>query len=118
MEEWKKRGSFSAAFERLARQRGWDKLEKSKKKEETKEYHKLRRDFIRNETKKGFTEAYGADPSKLKKWQKICRHLEVEPVPDSIAGCKKVRSQCPLHLLVPFWLLFSCFYSSYIVPAI
>lgn len=43
-----------------------------------------------------FTSHYGADVSKLEKWQDVCRDCGVHPVPASIKQCKKVIF---LHLI-------------------
>ena len=37
-----------------------------------------------------FTQYYGANASKLDKWQMLCSDCGVDPVPRSITGCKKV----------------------------
>lgn len=38
--------------------------------------------------------AYFGDPGKLANWQRLCRDLDIHPVPTSITKCKKVSSFC------------------------
>ncbi|KAJ7168900.1 hypothetical protein C8R46DRAFT_1350388 [Mycena filopes] len=40
-----------------------------------------------------FSEEYGDDVNSLENWQRLCRAVEIHPVPDSLAGCK--YATCP-----------------------
>lgn len=37
---------------------------------------------------------YFGDPGKLENWQRLCRDLDIDPVPTSITQCKKVSNFC------------------------
>lgn len=39
-------------------------------------------------------DAYFGDPGKLENWQRLCRDLDINPVPTSITQCKKVSNFC------------------------
>jgi hypothetical protein len=39
---------------------------------------------------KQFNDIYGTDPNNLKSWQKLCRVLNMEPVPTDLAACREV----------------------------
>jgi len=67
---------FNSLFNRLAIREGWSKTQRKKR---------------RHEAIVGEVDAiYGADITKLEKWQELCRDVKIEPVPGSITKCKKV----------------------------
>lgn len=64
-------------FNRLAVKEGWSKTQRKKH---------------RPEAIAGEIEAiYGTDTNKLEKWQELCFDVMIEPLPQSITKCKKVR---------------------------
>ncbi|KIM21011.1 hypothetical protein M408DRAFT_333718 [Serendipita vermifera MAFF 305830] len=87
-----------AEFKRLAWQQGWIKS-KRKRKEEYKSdtYRKKKeekeRDIYREQwaecLESELTKQYG-DSSLLEGWQKLCREVGIEDIPQSIKACRKV----------------------------
>jgi hypothetical protein len=70
---------LSAAFKRLTLEQGWSKKNKKQKHREA--------DYWATQ----FEVYYGADATKLEKWQELCKDVGIEPIPPSIKKCKKVR---------------------------
>lgn len=67
--------NFASMFNRLAIKEGWSKAQRNKHRPEA----------IAGE----IDGIYGADSSKLEKWQQLCRDVMIDPVPGSITKCKK-----------------------------
>ncbi|KAF2633688.1 hypothetical protein BU25DRAFT_416862 [Macroventuria anomochaeta] len=76
---------FNFMFNRLAIKEGWSKTQRKKR---------------RHEAIAGEIEAiYGADTTKLEKWQELCRDVRIEPVPQSITKCKKALGSVYVNLV-------------------
>lgn len=39
-----------------------------------------------------FNEIYGTDENDLEAWKKLCGQVHVDPIPNTLAECKKVRN--------------------------
>lgn len=51
---------------------------------------RARRDF-RNAMIDEFNRTYGTDYKNLESWQNLCRVVGIDPVPETITQCRKVR---------------------------
>jgi len=51
---------------------------------------------------KQFADYYGSDVHDINAWQALCIELGVDPVPDTIAQCKKVRIHLTYLMKAPF----------------
>lgn len=66
-----------AKLSKLSIHQGWSKNEEKRRRAEVVEFEVLRH--------------YGPDKSSLAKWQELCRDVKIDPIPQSITQCKKVR---------------------------
>ncbi|KAH7207883.1 uncharacterized protein BKA55DRAFT_586389 [Fusarium redolens] len=48
---------------------------------------------------KQFNDIYGTDPNNLNSWQKLCRVLNMEPVPTDLAACRESVRQTHVNLV-------------------
>ncbi|KAJ7082411.1 hypothetical protein B0H15DRAFT_785801 [Mycena belliarum] len=46
-----------------------------------------------------FTELYGDDVNSLESWHKLCRAVEIEPVPDCIEDCRRAIDELHVNLV-------------------
>lgn len=69
-------------FEQMCNHFGWD--------EDSDEMRKAKNGF-KNAMVLQFNDIYGTDEEDLGSWQKLCRVLNMEPVPTRLAECRKVR---------------------------
>jgi hypothetical protein len=67
-------------FKRLCREKQWSPEERRDVK-----------DDLRDALVERFNEIYGTDENDLEAWRKLCRSVHVDPVPDTLDECKKVR---------------------------
>lgn len=68
-------------FMRLCREKQWSPKERYNTKED-----------LRDAMVERFNEIYGTDENDLEAWKKLCRHVHVDPIPDTLDECKKVRN--------------------------
>ena len=69
-------------FFRLTQQKGWKNGEAVKKR--VQEQFKV----VMSEQ---FNDIYGLDPGDIKSWQYMLEVLRIDPIPQSLEGCKMVR---------------------------
>lgn len=71
--------SASSEFRRLCSFNAWDRYEK---------------EDARNQYKKAliheFNLSYGTDVDALESWQLLCTYIGIDPLPDTLEGCKRV----------------------------
>jgi len=48
------------------------------------------RDGFNFAIKREFVDLYGSDENDINNWQKLCRVLKIDPVPDTLGGCRAV----------------------------
>ena len=68
-------------FKRLCREKQWEAEEKQDVK-----------DDLRNAMVHRFNEIYGTDHKDLAAWKKLCEDVHVNPIPNTLAECEKVRN--------------------------
>lgn len=69
--------NFLTEFDRLAAHQGWSKQEKKRRRHEALEAE--------------FDTHYSTATDKLEKWQDLCDEIGIQPTPQSITQCEKVR---------------------------
>jgi ribosomal 50S subunit-associated protein YjgA (DUF615 family) len=67
-------------FKRLCRKKQWSPDERQD----------VKLDF-RNAMVQRFNEIYGTDEKDLEAWKKLCRDVHVNPIPNTLDECEKVR---------------------------
>jgi len=67
-------------FKRLCREKQWDQEERRDVK-----------DDLRDALVERFNEIYGTNENDLEAWKKLCKDVQVDPVPNTLDECKKVR---------------------------
>lgn len=68
-------------FKRLCREKQWSKEERQDVK-----------DDLRNAMVHRFNEIYGTNDKDLEAWKKLCKDVHVDPIPNTLAECEKVRN--------------------------
>lgn len=68
-------------FWRLCREKQWGQEERQEAK-----------DDLRNAMVERFNEIYGTNEKELEAWKKLCRDVHVDPIPNTVAECQKVRN--------------------------
>lgn len=68
-------------FKRLCREKQWSPAERQDVK-----------DDLRNALVNRFNEIYGTNDKDLEAWKKLCRAVHVNPVPNTLVECEKVRN--------------------------
>lgn len=67
----------------------WDKED-----EDREEAHKAFKDALTQQ----FNDYYGTDVDNIASWQKLCRRLGVEPIPEGLQACRAVRELLDRHI--------------------
>ena len=70
-----------AEFNRLCREYGWRRNDPEK---EAARYH------FNIAIKEEFDDLYGSNENDIKNWHKLCRVLQIDPVPRTLQGCRSV----------------------------
>lgn len=73
--------SASNEFRRLCNVNAWDRFEKDEARGEYKSA------LIRQ-----FNLSYGTDVNALESWRLLCTYIGIDPLPDTLEGCKRVRT--------------------------
>jgi len=68
-------------FKRLCREKQWDPQERWDVK-----------DDLRDAMVQRFNEIYGTNEKDLEAWKKLCRDVQVNPIPNTLDECEKVRN--------------------------
>lgn len=68
-------------FWRLCREKQWSQEERDEAKND-----------LRDAMAERFNEIYGTDEKELEAWKKLCRDVHVDPIPNTVAECQKVRN--------------------------
>ena len=68
-------------FGRLCREKQWSQEERQEEKND-----------LRDAMVERFNEIYGTSEKDLEAWKKLCRDVHVDPIPDTLAECEKVRN--------------------------
>ena len=68
-------------FWRLCREKQWSPEERQEIKND-----------LRDAMVERFNEIYGTDENDLEAWKKLCRQVHVDPIPNTLADCQKVRN--------------------------
>jgi len=71
-----------AEFKRLCKEYHWKKKDDPER--------EAARDGFNTAIKKEFVDLYGSDENDINNWQKLCRVLKIDPVPDTLGGCRAV----------------------------
>jgi hypothetical protein len=69
-------------FKRLAQVKGWGKRSKRRKNAKA---------AFRSGLVEQFNASYGTDVNDIANWHAIMTRLGIDPLPDTVSGCKKVR---------------------------
>ncbi|KAI0293597.1 hypothetical protein BC826DRAFT_1015040 [Russula brevipes] len=70
-----------AEFKRLCKEYHWKKDDPEKE---------AARDGFNTAIKREFNDLYGSDENDINNWQKLCRVLRIDPVPDTLGRCRAV----------------------------
>ena len=68
-------------FKRLCREKQWSPGEREDAK-----------NALRDAMVQRFNEIYGTNEEDLDAWKKLCRDVHVDPIPNTLAECQKVRN--------------------------
>ena len=80
--DFREEAPFLKEFRRLANAKGWQPNSARRNEE---------REALRDAMVLQFNVMYGKDENDLRAWQAMCDALGVDPIPDSISSCRKVR---------------------------
>ncbi|KAJ4266057.1 hypothetical protein NW762_004030 [Fusarium torreyae] len=69
---------------------GWDKHD---------DEMKIAREDFKAAMVKQFNDIYGKDSENIESWQKLCRVLEIEPIPGSLSECRKSVRETHVNLV-------------------
>jgi hypothetical protein len=70
-----------AEFNRLCKEQKWRKDDPEKEDA---------RDHFNAAIKEEFDDLYGSDENDIENWHKLCRVLRINPVPETLQGCRAV----------------------------
>ncbi|KAI0293598.1 hypothetical protein BC826DRAFT_910617 [Russula brevipes] len=70
-----------AEFNRLCKEYEWERGDPERE---------AARDDFNFAIKREFDDLYGSDENDVDNWQKLCRVLKIDPVPDTLGGCRAV----------------------------
>ncbi|KAJ8516576.1 hypothetical protein ONZ45_g6119 [Pleurotus djamor] len=76
------KASVSDEFQRMCAFFKWKKSDSKRK-----EAH----DAFKDSLVFAFNERYGEDEDDIKLWKKLCKRLKLEPIPDTLKECRKVK---------------------------
>ena len=77
--------SATDEFRRLCRQQMWDRYDPAR--EEAREEY-------RTAVVSQFNVNYGTDVDALESWHTLCKYIGIDPIPDTLEACKRVRIIC------------------------
>ncbi|KZP03919.1 hypothetical protein FIBSPDRAFT_844491 [Athelia psychrophila] len=77
-------------FWRMCQHFNWDKED-----EDREEAHKAFKDALTQQ----FNDYYGTDVDNIASWQKLCRRLGVEPIPEGLQACRAIIEKTHVNLV-------------------
>jgi len=97
--EYNPAASATAEFHRLCRLNGWGKNLKGRQVAKRAAWQGAKQGFQDALTMQ-FNDSYGTDENDLTNWQTLCARLGMDPVPESLNACRRVRKMLKSGLLI------------------